>query len=240
LREAPEELIQRFYNDRHHDQLTKINNELLIYQGRSDEEATLRRENFEDLRRCIENKHEKQNRPADNRFKIELSEDRLNQSELLLLVAHFESFMKEVHRTFLRAAPAIVFGKRDTKVELSELFDTQAGILFDKFLNELIIKEVKRLDAQKIEQRAQYFADKFGVSFGDPSVIETLKNIMRTRNRISHEIYSAPPSTIEEIKEQPLVSDEMLGQGRSILRDVPANCIRAGARSKIYSAYFRY
>jgi len=240
LKEAPEELIQRFYNDRHHDQLAKIDNGILGSQDLPQEKAKLMRESLEYLREHVQKKHSKQNRPADNHFIIELSEDRLNQSELLLLVAHFESFMKEVHRTFLRAAPAIVFSKSDTKVELSELFDTQAGSLFDKFLNELIIKEVKRLDAQKIEQRAQYFADHFGVSFADPSEIEKLKDIMRTRNSISHEIYSAPPSTIEEIKEQPLVSDEMLGQAQSILRNVPANCIRAGARSKIYQAYFRY
>jgi hypothetical protein len=237
LKKSTEGLIQQFYKERH-DTVNANIDKLLNYKVESPEEAKEWRESLEDMRDYAEKKHKKQSRPADNRFKIELSQDRLNQSELLLLVAHFESFMKEVHRTFLSAAPAKVFSKRDTKVELSEVFDTQAGSPFGKFLKELIIKEVKRLDAQNIEQRAKYFADHFGVSFGKQSEVDQLKEIMKTRNRIAHEIYSAPPAMLEEIKEQPLVSDEMLRQARRIFREVPDSCIKAGA--KTYQSYFRY
>lgn len=55
------------------------------------------------------------NRAGNLHVLSEFTEDRLNQSELLLLVAHFESFMKLVHETYLRAAPSSVFanGFRD-------------------------------------------------------------------------------------------------------------------------------
>ena len=73
------------------------------------------------LSRYLKKEHRKKHRPGDIRFHVEFLEDRLNQSELLLLVAHFESFMKEIHETFLTAAPAKVFGARgqDAKVYAS-------------------------------------------------------------------------------------------------------------------------
>lgn len=184
-----------------------------------------------------EKQQRKKNRPADVRFKRELSEDRLNQSELLLLVAHFESFMKEVYRTFLTAAPARVFGASDTKVILRDVFDHQTPNPFERFLKELMIKEVKRLDAQRIEQRAKYFQEHFGVLFGSEAEIDQLKEIMTIRNKIAHEIYSRPPCTLEQVTEQPLVSDEMLGRARSLFRDVPRRCIQTG--EKDYPTYFR-
>jgi hypothetical protein len=185
----------------------------------------------------VKKKYRKDSRLSDTRFRIELSEDRLNQSELLLLVAHFESFMKEVHRTFLTAAPAKVFSKRDTKVMLSEVFQDQAGNPFGRFLKELIIKEVKFLDAQRIERRAEYFLKRYEISFGSQNEIDGLKEIMETRNRISHEIYSPPPRTPEQVKDQALVADEMLKRARGLFRDVPKKCVEAGA--KVYQSYFR-
>jgi hypothetical protein len=238
LKESTDGLIQQFYKERH-DTVNANIDKLLKNKDLSPEETKDWRENLETLRDCAGKKHKKQSRPADDRFKIELSEDRLNQSELLLLVAHFESFMKEVHRAFLTVAPTKVFSRRDTtKVNLSEVFDTQSANPFDKFLKELIIKEVKRLDAQNVEQRAKYFADHFGVSFGTEIQIGQLKTIMEKRNKITHEIYSAPPAKLEEIKEQPLVSDEMLRQARRIFREVPDSCIKAGATN--YQSHFRY
>ena len=86
--------------------------------------------------------------------------------------------MKDVHRTFLTAAPAKVFSSRDTKVMLRDVFDASAGNPFATFLNELIIKEVKWLDSQRIDKRAEYFSQHYGVSFGSPEDIVALKQIM--------------------------------------------------------------
>src|ERR1035441_4367833 len=189
------------------------------------------------VKKLVKKQHRKDSRPSDTRFKIELSEDRLNQSELLLMVAHFESFMKEVHRTFLTAAPAKVFSKRDTKFMLREAFEDEAGGLFSKFLKELVIKEVKKLDAMRIEQRSEYFSEYFGVSFGSQVDIGDLKEIMEMRNKISHEIYCPPPLGPEEVTVQPLVPDKMLELARGLFREVPRRCVEAGA--KVYPSHFR-
>jgi hypothetical protein len=180
----------------------------------------------------------------------EFSEDRLNQSELLLLVAHFESFMKLVHEAFLHAAPGKVFGKsfrdeQNPKIPLKDIFDsTQSSSNTRKFLNELVAKEVKWLDAQNIEVKADYFAKHFGISFGKAEEIETLKKIMKRRNEISHEIYEPPKNhdemlkeTLEQGKERPLVLEPMLAKARELFFWIPQKCIESGG--KIYQSNFK-
>jgi hypothetical protein len=237
LKESKGRLIQQFYKDRLAARLAKMDDVFGKIRNRPGENPQEWDELHEDQREYALKKNKRESRPADNRFKIELSEDRLNQSELLLLVAHFESFMKEVHRTFLTAAPARVFGGSEAKVMLREVFDAQAGNPFGPFLKELIIKEVKWLDTQRIDKRADYFAKHYGVSLGSPREIETLKHLMVTRNKISHEIYAPPPRSPEDVREQPLVGDDMLKQARQLFRDIPRRCIEAGA--KVYQSFFR-
>jgi hypothetical protein len=60
---------------------------------------------------------------------------------------------------------------------------------------------------------------------------------MKTRNSISHEVYAPPPASPEQVREQPLVGDDMLKQARHFSRKVPRNCIDAGA--KVYQSFFR-
>lgn len=181
----------------------------------------------------------KQSRPSDARFKKELSEDRLNQSELLLLVAHFESFLKEIHRTFLLADPVRVFGKSEKEVKLNEIFpsDAHPAPPFDKFLNETVIREIKKLDSQRIEQKADYFQKHFGVVFGTDDDMKDLKSLLEMRNQISHEIYKRPAESLEQISDQHIVSEQMLGKARWLFYEVPRRCIEVGARD--YPAHFR-
>jgi len=184
-------------------------------------------------------KARKDSRPSDHRFRIELSEDRLNQSELLLLVAHFESFMKEVHHTLLLANPLKAFGKSEKEVKLKEVFLSDADPVrpFDKFFRETVIKEVKRLDSQKIDQKAEYFQKHFGISFGSADEIAELTDILKVRNQISHEIYKRPPNSLEDVSDQLIVSDQTLSRARWLFYEVPRRCIDAGARD--YPSYFR-
>jgi hypothetical protein len=224
--------IQRFFKRRLDTQVAAINAGMReVAKNFPDEQRQKVERGTEYYCKAFRKSEKKKNRAADSRFKVELSEDRLNQSELLLLVAHFESFMKKVHRTFLTAAPAKVFSGRDTKVILRDVFEPETSRPFDKFLNELIIKEVKWLDSQRMEQRAKYFVDHFGVSFGSDGEIEKLKEIMTTRNRIAHEIYSPPPATLGQVTDQPLVSDQLLEEARTLFREVPRRCISAGAKA---------
>ena len=50
----------------------------------------------------------RENRAGNIYATSEFTEDRLNQSELLLLVAHFESFMKELHTQVLKSKPRLM------------------------------------------------------------------------------------------------------------------------------------
>ena len=231
--------IKGFFKARLHHQLGAIDRGFQMLKANAQgDELEEWKQTEEMLREFAKKKHRKDSKPADTRFKIEFSEDRLNQSELLLLVAHFESFMKEVHRRFLTAAPAKVFSKRDTKFMLRELFEDSTVSYSGKFLTELIAKEVKLLDSQRAERRAEYFSEHFGVSFGSKKEISELQEIMDARNKISHEIYFSPPHSLEQIKVLPLVSDVMLKRARQLFRDIPQRCIEAGA--KVYQSYFKY
>ncbi len=231
--------IKGFFKARLHHQLDAISRGFQSLKATAQgDELEQWKQSEEMLREFIQKKHRKDSKPADTRFKIEFSEDRLNQSELLLLVAHFESFMKEVHRRFLSAAPGRVFSKRDTKFMLRELFEDSTVSYSSKFLTELVAKEVKFLDSQRAERRAEYFSEHFGISFGSQKEIDDLKDIMDTRNKISHEIYFSPPRSFEQVRGQPLVSDQMLKRARRLFMDIPQRCIEAGA--KVYQSYFRY
>jgi len=192
----------------------------------------------------------RERRSGNLRFTAEFTEDRINQSELLLLVAHFESFMKLVHEKFLLAAPGKVFGKgfrdeQNPRIPIREIFDTSEGWWnSQKFLNELVAKEVKWLDAQSIETKSDYFAKNFGIMFGDASDIAELKSIMKRRNEISHEVY-APPNNGDEVlkktlgegKEPPLVPSPMLKQARQLFESIPRTCIEYGG--KTYQSFFK-
>jgi hypothetical protein len=237
LRELPNESIQTFFK-------AQLNQRLRFAAALSKQKEKAPQDQKERwaqaeqmMRELIMKKHDKDSKPSDNRFKQEFSEDRLNQSELLLLVAHFESYMKQVHRTFLTAAPEKAFSKSETQVKVRDVFDDQTPGSFQKFLNELIIKEVKSVDAQKITWRAKYFLDHYGISFGSQMDIEGLKEISDMRNKICHDIYHAPSRSIEAVVEQPIVSDHILKQARRLFRQVPKKCVEGGA--KTYPNCFR-
>jgi hypothetical protein len=212
-----------------------------------DEEAD---QNADDQIKRIQSELRRERRAGNLYATSEFTEDRLNQSELLLLVAHFESFMKIVHEQFLEAAPGKVFGKgfrdeQNPRIFLKDIFDsTQSHWNIQKFLSELIAKEVKWLDAQNIAVKADYFDKHFGIPFGSAADVEDLKLIMRRRNQISHEVYELPKrhehmlkETLEHGKEQPLVDGPMLAKARQLLFWIPQKCIERGA--KTYQSYFK-
>ena len=205
----------------------------------------------QDQIKVLESDTRRANRAGNPHALSEFTEDRLNQSELLLLVAHFESFMKLVHERFLCAAPSRVFatGFRDDqnpRIPIKDIFDpSQSSWNSQKFLRELVAKEVKWLDAQGIETKAEYFAKHFGVQFCSPDEIKELVSIMRRRNQISHEIYEPPKNqeqmlkeTLEHGKQQPLVDTPMLKKARHFFYWIPQKCIEHGG--KTHQSYFKH
>lgn len=185
----------------------------------------------------------KKNRHRDMRFKIEFLEDRLNQSELLLLVAHFESFMKVVHKQFLLAAPGIVLSKGKTEILVKSIFSKTDDFRPDLWLRGAIFKEVKVLDREGITEKAQYFQKHYKISFGSDAELKALVEIMAQRNKVSHEIFireGDEPNLAtepERVSELPVVPDDLLRDARRLFREIPARCVSVGA--KRYPAFFK-
>ncbi len=213
----------------------------------SDEEAD---QTADDRIERVKSNIRRANRAGNLHALSEFTEDSLNQSELLLLVAHFESFMKLVHERYLYAAPNGVFAKgfrdeQNPRIPIKDIFDpAQSSWNSHKFLRELIAKEVKWLDAQSIETKADYFSKHFGVSFGSAENIKELTSIMRRRNQISHEVYEPPKNqdqmlkeTLEHGKQKPLVDGPMLAKARQFFYWIPQKCIEHGG--KTYQSYFK-
>jgi hypothetical protein len=180
-------------------------------------------------------KYRKLARRGTLRFYPEFTEDRLNQSELLLLIAHFESFMRIVHKAFLKLGHSKVFykafrGKQNAPTTIKEVFAPN-------FLPGMIEKEVKWLDSQSIALRADYFEEHFRVKFGNAKDLERLDELFKRRNEISHHVFRLPPNEPGEIEEPPLVSDRMIRDARQLLSSIPSEAVRVGA--KTYQSCFQ-
>lgn len=129
--------IKGFFKGRLHHQLDVLSRAFQNLKAKAQGDELEEWKEMEDMQReFAKKKHRKESKPADTRFKIEFSEDRLNQSELLLLVAHFESFMKEIHRKLPAAASGKILNKDDKKSVLRSLSE-RLGISFDKEIGDL-------------------------------------------------------------------------------------------------------
>ena len=166
--------------------------------------------------------------PRNRRTYEEGIEDGLNQSELLLLIAHLETFLKELHRQLLRADPKAVFGKRADNgkpVQVKQIFERG----FDNFLLGLIEKEVRKQDRESIGLRSEYFAKFFGFPLGDSKTIERLTDLFEVRNNISHHILDADKIRIP--------NDADIKEARQLFTRV-ASSVWAAAWNK-YPTFFR-
>jgi hypothetical protein len=179
------------------------------------------------------------------RFYGEFSMDSLNQSELLLMIAYFESFLKDFHRELLVADNKLIAAyKPKADVRLETIFSTD----YRNFVKGEIEKQVKELDKQRFEVRARIFKEILGIKLADEdSIIET-KRLFALRNRISHEIASSPITEsaneikyeIEDYDEETgtFVSDKVITVARKLLTQIPINCWSQAADK--YPQYFPF
>jgi hypothetical protein len=109
-------------------------------------------------------------------------EKRLRQHELLLRIATYESFMRDVHRGVLQHDPSRL--RPDRKVDLGRL----VAVGRDALIREEIEREVAGLDRKGVRETADYFRDRLGIdwSFGG-TALPVLEELLRTRNTILHE-----------------------------------------------------
>src|SRR5713101_1860523 len=93
---------------------------------------------------------------------------RLQQYEYILRVTVFESFLKEVHRTILKAVPSLL--KHDRQIDLGRLVSKSKDVV----VHEEIEREVQTLDRESAKKKAEYFLKRLGINWFDGTIIPIL------------------------------------------------------------------
>ena len=151
------------------------------------------------------------------RFYLEFLEDGINASELLIRVAHFEAFMKDIHTEVLRSAPCLLGSTNPGRqIKFEKLFIP--GRTFNDFLLEEINREVRSVDRESLMFRANYFADHLKLTWCSKDDLEFLDQVSDTRNKLSHEQPSLP------------VSPPFLEKASKLMRDIPGSCFAAAKK----------
>jgi hypothetical protein len=119
---------------------------------------------------------------------------RLDQNQLILIVALFETFIKDIHRVILRHDPKIL--KPDRKVLLGHL----VAVGFDAIIAEEIESEVAARDRESVRKRAEHFRDRLHAPWGPPELVDAADRATELRNRILHEEPDAKVSP-EDLKD---------------------------------------
>jgi len=164
-------------------------------------------------------------------FHDQFTKDNLDRSEILLLFAHFERFMQDLHQDILQAEekaltvleqeyePGKKFSKNNEKFADADIFEDLAG-----FKAKRIKWQAEELNRKGIDVRAKYFR-KLGIEWGTKTEILLVKQISDLRNTISHE------------SAHELVPSQLVQKAEKVLLDVPHRC-HAQAK-KLHSQYFK-
>jgi hypothetical protein len=177
----------------------------------------------EDLRRRIERDIRQIIKPHGVRGYREGINLALNQSELLLLVAYFEEFLKEALRSLIEAHPKKAFvrkklrkpGEQKPTATLEEIFSTG----FHDFFKGLVEKEVRQFDRETMDYRTRYLRELLGVPLTEPHV-EALEALSAKRNWISHNIAVSSATKPSDGGGSAVVTDETVSEARSTFREV--------------------
>lgn len=114
--------------------------------------------------------------------KITEVKERLRQYEYILLVTLFENFLKTVHRKILETNRELL--KPDRKIELGRLvIEGEEDILAKE-----VEREVRSLDRETIQKRADYFRHRLKIDWTfSGRIIPTAESVITLRNTILHE-----------------------------------------------------
>lgn len=106
----------------------------------------------------------------------------INQNFIIMGLALFESFLKDVHRAILFKEPKLLPANK--KIHLGKLVDSG----YKKIIKEEIDRKVASLDRISIQNRAKYFAEDLKIRWSDDhELIEQVSDLNDLRNRILHE-----------------------------------------------------
>lgn len=182
--------------------------------------------------------------PKNHYFYKQFALDDLNRSELLLLIAHFESCLKEIHRQLILADPRRPFAKSNgenaetqPRGEISVWKIFQPGyenFLSSTFFTNLVTEEVERADRLPMDERFKYLEKHFKLGFmkhkeEKNETIKALVDLSNLRNVISHRIMEAEAVTH--------VSAVKLQEARKLFREVPKRLVALAAN--VFPKHFK-
>ena len=204
-----------------HNFFTQLKAEWMSFLQRSLDSAIGHVENLKDqipriisgVERLVRPKYSKK----PQRFYLKFLEDGINASELLIRVAHFEAFMKNIHTEVLRSAPYLLGSTNPGRqIKFEKLFIP--GRTFNDFLLEEINREVRSIDRESLMFRANYFANHLKLPWCNKDDLEFLDQVSDTRNKLSHEQPSLP------------VSPSFLEKASKLMRAIPVCCFDAAKK----------
>jgi len=150
----------------------------------------------------------------------------LNSSELIIRVALFEAFLKEIHRQTLLANPQLLsVCKPNRAIQLRELFRSP----FERFKFDEIERQVREMDRLKTKDKARFFQRRLKLPWGIPAegesdVVKRIDDLIQMRHQLIHGDHDN------------YVSDKMVKDARFLFWQVPGTCISTAA--KLYPSHF--
>ena len=146
----------------------------------------------------------------------------LNGSELILRVARFEAFLKEIHMHALFGKPQLLsLCKPNRPIALKDIF--RGG--FERFKMSEIDRQVREADRLSVKEKAKFFARRLKLRWGADSDVARISELVELRHSLVHQIPTA------------FVSDKSISDARRLLLSVPQECFKQAA--KIYPSHFK-
>ena len=150
----------------------------------------------------------------------------INASELILLVALFEAFMKGIHEHALWAKPKLL--AEAVQNRRPEELKALAKILFCEGFDALKAKEIQRqvlkADRDRPKERAGFFKDALHLPWGDTACVESVANLIAKRHALAH---GAPGEH---------ASEQDIKQAREHFMGIPSQCFNKAG--EIYPSHF--
>lgn len=169
-------------------------------------------------------------------YRTQFVPDDLNKSELLLLVALFESFLKEIYESLVRAEPRRAFAKSGKEVALREIFaDNVREWAKSKFFDKIVKEQVEHFDHtpfkdskdSKKEDRTKLLAA-YELKLDEKDIAVAFELIER-RHKISHRWTDR-----NEVKH---VSPKELTDAKRVFNIIPRRLISQAAEK--YPQFFK-
>lgn len=151
----------------------------------------------------------------------------LNSSELIIRVALFESFLKEIHRRSLLAKPQLLsLCKPNRPVPLKDIF--RSG--FERFKLAEIDRQVRETDRLTVKEKAKFFRERLKLPWQDNfeeerNIVKRIEQLIDLRHNLVHSDHGIH------------VKYGNIEDARELLLKVPATCVNAAA-DKIYPDHF--